>query len=241
MYDCIDQVDGTAKTHNIKVNLFERADYLHKGNKKKKIQLVEKNVTLKMFVTVWEEKLKGFACYQFNVSHTNHTFDQAVAGMSDKTIIKIQDFSKNYTCLLPEEIMSIHWTQEQATVYPVAVLRKVDGILHEDHFTFISNDLIHVPFVGLCSSMIHTYYDERDINTEIDIELSDGRASQYKCVQAIQSFARRNVSSIQVNFENSHGKSKSDGLGGVVKGYASREVTATNSYTKRSLTVSVLQ
>ena len=89
--------------------------------------------------------------------------------------------------------------------------------------------------------MIHTYYDERDINTEIDIELSDGRASQYKCVQAIQSFARRNVSSIQVNFENSHGKSKSDGLGGVVKGYASREVAATNSYTKRSLTVSVLQ
>ena len=58
MYDCIDQVDCTAKTHNIKVNLFERADYLHKGNKRKKIQLVEKNVTLKMFVTVLEEKLK---------------------------------------------------------------------------------------------------------------------------------------------------------------------------------------
>ena len=111
MYDCIDQVDCSAKTHNIKVNLFERADYLHKGNKKKKIQLVEKNVTLKMFATVLEEKLRGFACYQFNVSHTNHTFDQAVAGMPDKTIIKIQDFSVNYNCLLPEEIMPIHWTQ----------------------------------------------------------------------------------------------------------------------------------
>ena len=54
--------------------------------------------------------------------------------MSDKKIIKIQDFSGNYTCLLPEEIMSIHWTQEQATVYPVVVLRKVDGILREDKF-----------------------------------------------------------------------------------------------------------
>ena len=124
----IDQVDCTAKTHTIKVNLFVRVDYLHKGNKKKKIQLVEKNVTPKMFVAVLKEKLKGFACHQFNVSHTNHTFDQAVAGMSDKTIIKIQDFSENYTCLLPEEIMSIHWTQEQATVYPLVVLRKVDGI-----------------------------------------------------------------------------------------------------------------
>ena len=45
----IDQVDCTAKTHTIKENLFERVEYLHKGNKKKKIQLVEKNVIPKMF------------------------------------------------------------------------------------------------------------------------------------------------------------------------------------------------
>ena len=86
--------------------------------------------------------------------------------------------------------MSIHWTQEQATVYPVVVLRKVDDILHEDHFTFISNDLTHdVPFVELCNSMIHTYYDERDINIEMDIEFNDGCASsinackQFKVLQ----------------------------------------------------------
>ena len=63
-----------------------------------------------MFAAELKEKLKGFACHWFNV-HANHTFDQAVAGMSDKAIIKIQDFSENYICLLPEEIMSIHWTQ----------------------------------------------------------------------------------------------------------------------------------
>ena len=57
----IDQVHCTAKTHNIKVNLFEQADYLHKGNKKKNIQLVKKNVTPKLFVVVLMEKLKGFA------------------------------------------------------------------------------------------------------------------------------------------------------------------------------------
>ena len=126
----IDQVDCTAKTHTNKVNLFKWADYLHKGNKKRKIQLVEKNVSPKLFVL--KEKLKGFLCHWCNVSHTNHTFDQAVVGISDKTI-KIQDFSENYTCLLPEEIMSIHLTQKQATVYPAVVLRKVDGVLLEDH------------------------------------------------------------------------------------------------------------
>ena len=51
----INQVDCTAKTHTIKVNLFERVDYLHRGNKKKKIHLVEKNVSLKMFVAVLKD------------------------------------------------------------------------------------------------------------------------------------------------------------------------------------------
>ena len=64
--------------------------------------------------------------------------------------------------------MSIHWTKEQATVYPVIALRKVDGILHEDHFTFINNNLTYdVPFAELCNSMVHTYYDETDKNIEI--------------------------------------------------------------------------
>ena len=28
------------------------------------------------------------------------TYDQAIAGMTDREIVKIQDFSENYTCLL---------------------------------------------------------------------------------------------------------------------------------------------
>ena len=81
------------------------------------------------------------------------------------------------------------------------------------NFTFISNDLTHdVPLVELCNAMIHTYYDERNINIEIDTDFNDGCASQYKCVRAIQSFAK-----FWVYFETSHGKCKSDSLGGVAK------------------------
>ena len=60
----IDQVDSTAKNHTIKVNLFEQADYPHKGNKKKKIQLVENNVFPKLFVALLKEKLEGFTCHR---------------------------------------------------------------------------------------------------------------------------------------------------------------------------------
>ena len=45
--------------------------------------------------------------------------------------------------------MSLHWAEEQATVYPVVVLRKID-VLHEYHFTFISDGIKHdVPFLEL--------------------------------------------------------------------------------------------
>ena len=88
--------------------------------------------------------------------------------MANSTIVKIQDFSEIYTCLLPEEIISIHCTQEQATVYPVVVLRKIDNVLHEDHFTFISDDMKHdIPFVELCNGMIHTTLKLMSISTWI--------------------------------------------------------------------------
>ena len=206
----IDQVDCTGKIHTIKVNLFEQADCLHKGDKKKKIQVLKNNVTPKLFAAVLKEKL--------------------MIKLITLLIKQLQACQIRHTCLLPEEIISIHLTQEQAIVYPVVLLRKVDGILCEDFLTFISNSLTHdVPFVELCNTMIHTYYDKRAINIEIDTEFNNGCASQCKCMRAIQSFARRNVSSIWVYFETSHGKSKPDGLGGVVKGYASREVAITNT------------
>ena len=70
--------------------------------------------------------MKNFPQHRYIVNHTSNTYDQAINALSEGTIVKIQDFSENYTCLLPNEIMSIHWTQEQATVYPVVVLRKVE-------------------------------------------------------------------------------------------------------------------
>ena len=58
----MDQVDCSTKTHTIKVNLFEQADYLYKGNKKKKIQSFKISVIPRCFAGVLKEKLKGFAC-----------------------------------------------------------------------------------------------------------------------------------------------------------------------------------
>ena len=100
--------------------------------------------------------------------------DQPIAGMANSTIVKIQDFSENYSYLLPEEIMSIPWTLVQVIVYPVAFLRKIDDVLREDHFTFISDDIKHdVPFLKLFIDMIDTYYYEINVDIDLDNEFND--------------------------------------------------------------------
>ena len=63
-------------------------------------------------------------------------------------------FSENYTCLLTEEIQSIHWTQEIVTIYPVVVMRKIGENIQEDHLVFISDDKKKdVPFVEQCNDI----------------------------------------------------------------------------------------
>ena len=75
-----------------------------------------------------------------------------------------------------------------------------------------------VSFVELRNGMIHTYYDEVNVDIDLDMEFNSECPSQFKCIRAIHRFGSRNMQCIYVYFETSHGKSKSDGLGGVVKG-----------------------
>ena len=103
-------------------------------SRKRSVLLI--NVTLNEIPVLFKFKLKDFPCHRFTINHT------------ESKVIKIQDFSENYTCLLPNEVQSMHWTQ--ATGYSVVVIRRVDGVLGEDNFVIISNDRNHdVPFVEL--------------------------------------------------------------------------------------------
>ena len=141
--------------------------------------------------------------------------------------MKVMDFSQNYTCLLTEEIMSLHWQQNTITVYPVVVLRLCNGLLREDDFVFFSEDKEKDPwFVELCNEKILEFYSDLGMTVTYDIEFTDGCGSQFKSVTAFRLFAERSVRSKRIYFETAHGKSKSDGLGGVVKSYCSAAVNS---------------
>ena len=87
-----------------------------------------------------KNQLKKFALHQFNIQQTTKTYDNILANLDQYSVLKIHDFSENYTYLLPEEIQSIHWTQETVTIYPVVVMRKTGENIGEDHLVFISDE-----------------------------------------------------------------------------------------------------
>ena len=102
-------------------------------------------------------KLEQFHRHRFNVKQTAKTYDKLVANLNKHNILKIHDFSKNYICLLLEEIQPLHWTQELAFVPPIVMLQKVGEDVREDHLIFISTDRKHdVPFVELCNDASKT-------------------------------------------------------------------------------------
>ena len=105
---------------------------------------MDKMLTPSELLDLLTNKLEQFPKYRFNIQQTAKTYDKLVADLNEHNILKIYDFSKNYECLFAEERESLHWTQEQATVYPIVVLKNAREDVQEDHLTFISNNRKHV-------------------------------------------------------------------------------------------------
>ena len=73
-------------------------------------------------------------------------------------------------------------------------------------------------------------HQEEELSITHNVGYNDGCASQFKCICAISSLARHSIKTTQIFCETSHGKSKSDGLGGVVKSYTTRTVCGKQIY-----------
>ena len=72
---------------------------------------------------------------------------------------------------------------------------------------------------------IHTTMKLMEILTWILSLMMDAVANLNAFVQWMQHFSSRNMWFVGVYFETSHGRSESDGFGGVVKGYTRRDMT----------------
>ena len=71
-------VDCVTFVHTVKTKQFEKVFYKHKGKEKKKISLVDKDLTFEDFITLFIKQMKGFPQYCFNVGHTKDAYEHAV-------------------------------------------------------------------------------------------------------------------------------------------------------------------
>ena len=90
----------------------------------------------------------------------------------------------------------------------------------------MSDSKVHdAAFVEFCTEILKEHYSK--ITTEVNfIEISDGCAQQFKSINTISAVSKRPYTVCRLYFETSHGKSKSDGLGGVVKSFVSQTVAS---------------
>ena len=101
--------------HCVKFLQYEQTEYTRKGVVKKKVGLVDKHIPVSEILDHLKLMLVKFALHRFNVQHTKDQMDLLQAHWKEDEIIKVQDFSENYKCLLPNEIQSMHWVQPWTT------------------------------------------------------------------------------------------------------------------------------
>ena len=146
--------------------------------------------------------------HRYNNAHTKEVHKQAINNLCPGQIIKVQDFNENYTCLVPDEVQSLHWSRKQVTLFPAVSFRKnINDNLLEDQLVYVSNDKKHdCAFVKLVNAKIHEYYKQQGVKINLDIEFNDDCGSQFKSIKSFWLFAKRKVHTERIYFESSHGK-----------------------------------
>ena len=104
---------------------FKNTSYTtNKGQTKKKVAPVSEGITISQFFTSLKEAMQDLAQHHFKHFHKMEVYKMAVEGLQEGQMTKVQEFSENYTCLVPDEVQSLHWTQTQATLFPVVTFRQ---------------------------------------------------------------------------------------------------------------------
>ena len=114
--------------HTISFLQFKNTSYTTNNcQTKNKVALFSERITISQFFTSLIEAMQDFARHHFNHVHTKEMYKMAVEGLQEGQMIKVQDFSANYTCLFPDEVQSLHWTQTQTILLPVVTFKKADS------------------------------------------------------------------------------------------------------------------
>ena len=173
--------------HTAACHQFRKADYTNKkGEAKKKLALVTDCYIICGLFRTLKATMIFFPRHRYNNAYTKEVYKQAINNVCPGQMIKVEDFSKNYTCLVPDELQSLHWSQTQVTLFPAVTFYKdINGNLLEDHLVYVLDDKKHdCAFLELVYAKIHEYYKQKGVQINLDIEFNNGCAFQFKSIKS---------------------------------------------------------
>lgn len=134
------------------------------------------------FLDSLTEKLQILLPHSFIAKEQNAFLTYTKTELEENEYVVVCDFSENVSFCVQDSVQGFHWNNSQATLYPIVIYYKVDGMLKNINFIIISNCLVHNTVA------VHLFH--RHLNFFIKnkfgrvprkvIYFSDGCAGQFK-------------------------------------------------------------
>ncbi|KAJ8309778.1 LOW QUALITY PROTEIN: hypothetical protein KUTeg_011643 [Tegillarca granosa] len=185
-----------------------------------------------------DEELNPVAEQVLNANWQHNQFTHLIKTLPQDWVILNIDFAENYSNKSQHEVQSAHWGHSQVTIHPILCFYHCKtehcSQICQDALIFVSDDVHYdahavAKFVKQANNHLQT---ERGIQTNKEIQFSDGCSAQYKSKTPFTdiSFAYDDYRfPIQRPFYGSrHGKGPSDGAGAVVKAATRQAVKGMN-------------
>ena len=94
-------------------------------------------------------ELEAFSAHLFHARWQQHQFVQLTREPPERTLVCVEDFAENFTCIRQREIQSAHWYQEQVTLHPLVFFYRCDkcpseeGNVVRESVVIVSDDRVH--------------------------------------------------------------------------------------------------
>ena len=189
----------------------------------KQMVRVIKEGTVEEALESLKSKIPSFLEHVFIQRKQASYFQECITKLGpDQAIVQV-DFAENYTCQYQDEIQAAHWSQEQVTLFTIAIWTKDsnDETVCSSH-VIVSDDHSHekTSVAVFMDMVINDFIKESFPNVkQVDI-FSDGPSSQFKNKFMTNFYHILKRKGLQIKwhfFATSHGKGVVDGLGGTVK------------------------
>lgn len=194
---------------------------------KPRCTLITKTCSAEEFVEVFCNEARSLLQHSF-IAKQQSSYQRFVKdNLANDECMAICDFAENYAFIIQDAAPGFHWNNNQATVYPVVLYYKSNGILSHKSLTIISDCLHHDAItVWAFSRFVNEFAKSLIPNVSKIIYFSDGAPQQFKNFKNFSNIYHHEIDfgvcAEWHFFATAHGKGPCDGIGGTLKRLAAR-------------------